>query len=171
MERLVALMVLLNYPISSCFSCCGVWVLFNQFCIYNHSVLPVVQSDGSRTVSSSSWTGRQKTRTSVVQRPSTAVRLPPLAGCSCTTFSFLFHFHFSFLFPFSALVYLSTSICLIDYFCVSVVDGRRRPSTPSRTASRQSIASNDETASSIVVLTPSWTDERLRALQSLDKSW
>ena len=37
---------------------------------------------------------------------------------------------------------------------MSVVDGR----PPSRTAPRQSVPSKDETVSSIVVLTPSWTD-------------
>jgi len=36
--------------------------------------------------------GRQKTRTSVVRRASTAVRLPPLTGRSSTSVFFLFFF-------------------------------------------------------------------------------
>ena len=56
-----------------------------------------------------------------------------------------------FLFTFLTLTYLSTSFCLIDQFCASAVDGRRRSSTPSRTAPRQSV-------SSPAVPTPSWTD-------------
>ena len=68
--------------------------------------------------------------------------LPPLAARSSTTF---FLSNFLFLLPFLTLTYLSTSICLIDEFCASVVDGRPVPSS-------------DETVSSFVVLTPSWTD-------------
>jgi len=103
--------------------------------------------------------GRQKTRTNVVRRPSTALRLQPLVGRSGTTSSLLlFLYIFPFPFSFLTLTYLSTSICLIDQFCASVVDGRRRPSTPSRTAPRQSLPSKEEAVSSFVVLTPSWTD-------------
>ena len=46
----------------------------------------------SAVQSSSSWTGRQKARTSVVRRPSTAVRLRPLVGRSGTTSSLLLFF-------------------------------------------------------------------------------
>ena len=118
----------------------------------------VVQSDGVVLVldgTAPRSSGRQKTRTSVVRRASTAVRLPPLAGHFGATL-FLFDFLFLFLFP--TLTYLSTSICLTNQFCASVIDGRRRPSTQSRTALRQSVPSKDETVSSFVVLTPSWTD-------------
>ena len=57
-------------------------------------------------------------------RPSTAVRLQPLAGSSGSTFFSYFLFDFLFLFPFLTLAYLSTSICLIEEFCASVVDDR-----------------------------------------------
>jgi len=74
----------------------------------------------------------------VVRRPSTAVRLQPLVGRSGTTTSLLIFLNlFPFPFSFLTLTYLSTSICLIDQFCASVVDGRppclgRRQGSPSR---------------------------------------
>ncbi|RPA96648.1 hypothetical protein L873DRAFT_1205661 [Choiromyces venosus 120613-1] len=52
-------------------------------------------------------------------------------------------------------------MCLIIYigkFKTFVVDCRRRPSTPSWTTPSPSSPSKDETVSSFVVLTPSWTD-------------
>ena len=61
-----------------------------------------------------------------------------------------FYSYFIFLFLFSALTYLSTSICLIDQYCVLVVDGR--PPRPGD-GPRQSVPSRDETISSLVVLT------------------
>ena len=44
---------------------------------------------------------------------------------------------------------------------MSVVDGRRRPSTPSK----------DETVSSVVVLTPSWTDGTTERSASVYDGW
>jgi len=69
-----------------------------------------------------------------------------------------YKYFFLFLCLFLTLTYLSTSICLIDQFCASVVNGRRQPSTPSWTASSQSIPSKDEIVFSFVVLAPSWHD-------------
>ena len=53
------------------------------------------------------------------------------------------HFFSSFLFSFLALTYLGISICLIDQYCVLVVDGRpprpgRRQGSPSRPRTRLS---------------------------------
>ena len=110
--------------------------------------------NGSRTVVVL-WTGRRQGRLDEDGPRPTAVRLPPLEGRSSTTFfTLIFYSYFLFLFLFSALTYLSTSMSHRPILRAC----SRRPSTPSRTAPRQSVPSKDETASSFVVLTPSWTD-------------
>ena len=95
--------------------------------------------NGSRTVVVL-WTGRRQGRLDEDEPRQTAA----LEGRSSTTFfTLIFYSYFLFLFLFSALTYLSTSICLIDQYCVLVVDGRpprlgRRQGSPSRPRTRQS---------------------------------
>ena len=86
--------------------------------------------NGSRTVVVL-WTGRRQGRLDEDGPRQTAA----LEGRSSTTFfTLIFYSYFLFLFLFPVLTYLSTSICLINQYCVLVVDSRppRPLSSPPR---------------------------------------
>ena len=108
----------------------------------------VVQSDGVILVLDGRRQGRPDDKRRGLASSDGSPSATPGRPIQRYSFSSSFLFDFLFLFLIPTLTYLSTSICLINQFCASVVDGRRRPSTPSK----------DETVSSFVVLTPSWTD-------------